>query len=120
VNTDGDSLVNTSDTNDDLDGDTVWPFYDRQSDAVEAWGGTDSLDACPEISSDDAWPPDFNNDTVVNALDLNFYRGVLGTGYGYGGEIGRLYQRRLDLNADGVINALDMALLRPHLGTMCS
>jgi hypothetical protein len=121
VNTDGDSLVNTSDTNDDLDGDTVWPFYDKQSDAVETWGGTDSLDACPDSSSDDAWPPDFNNDTVVNAIDMNYYRGgVLGTGYGYAGQIGRLYQRRLDLNGDHVVNVLDLLLLRPHIGTMCS
>jgi len=110
VDTDGDTLVNTIDTNDDNDG---------FSDTVEAWDGTDSLDACPDNVGDDAWPPDFNNDTVVNALDVNVYRGILGSGYGYAGSEGRLYQRRPDLNGDGVINTVDFALLRPYMGTMC-
>ena len=67
-----------------------------------------------------AWPPDFNNDTVVNALDVNVYRGILGTGYEYSGRAGWLYQRHPDLNADGVINTLDVAMLRPLMGTQCS
>jgi hypothetical protein len=120
VDTDGDSLVNTTDTDDDNDNNPDAGFNDNFSDAAEAWDGTDSLDACPDNIDDDAWPPDFNNDTVVNALDLNLYRGILGSGYGYGGAVGWLYQRRPDLNADGVVNALDMILLRPNLGTMCN
>ena len=120
VDTDGDTVVNTSDTNDDYDGNTVWPFYDKQADSVESWAGTDSVDACPDHSNDDAWPPDFNNDTIVNSIDVVYYRNVMGTGYGYPGSIGRLYQRRLDINGDKVINVLDMILLKPHMGTQCS
>ena len=120
VDTDGDTVVNTSDTNDDYDGDGDPAFNDRQSDAAEAWAGTDSLDACPEDSNDDAWPPDFNNNTIVNAIETATYKGMLGTAYGYPGSEGRQYQRRLDLNGDGAVNALDPLLLRIHMGTMCN
>jgi hypothetical protein len=120
VDTDGDTLVNTSDPNDDGDGNPATPqFNDTFADTVEIWAGTDSLDACPDNSSDDAWPPDFNNDTVVNSLDLVRFREVIGTGYGYSGSVGWLYQRRLDLNGDRVINVLDLSLMRPYMGTMC-
>jgi hypothetical protein len=121
VDTDGDTLVNTSDSNDDGDGNPATPaFNDTFADTAEIWIGSDSLDACPDNVNDDAWPPDFNNDTVVNAVDLNYFRGgVLGTGYGYAGSTGWKYQRRLDLNGDHIINILDTMLLRPSMGKMC-
>ncbi len=122
VDTDGDTLVNTSDTNDDDDGNPEDPDWNDGwfSDALEAWGGTDSLDACPEDTNDDAWPPDFNNDGRVMSFDTLFLR--LSIGSVYGGsyyERDRTYNRRYDLNMNGSVNSLDVLFLRPYIGITC-
>ena len=123
VDTDGDTLVNTGETNDDDDGNPEDPDFNDGwfSDTLEAWNGTDSLDGCPENSNDDAWPPDFNNDGRVQGLDILFLR--LSIASTYGGtwwERDRTYNRRYDLNMDGVINGLDVLFIRPYLGLLCS
>jgi hypothetical protein len=123
VDTDGDTLVNTADTNDDDDGNWEDPDFNDGwfSDALEAWNGTDALDGCPENSSDDAWPPDFNNDRRVQGLDILFLR--LSIASTYGGtwwERDRTYNRRYDLSMDGVVNGLDVLFIRPYLGQLCS
>ena len=123
VDTDGDTLVNTDDTNDDDDGNWEDPDFNDGwfSDALEAWNGTDALDGCPENSNDDAWPPDFNNDRRVQGLDILFLRLSLASTYGgTWWERDRTYNRRYDLNMDGVINGLDVLFIRPYLGQLCS
>jgi hypothetical protein len=123
VDTDGDTLVNSSDTNDDDDGNWDWEdpdFNDGFTDAKEAWIGSDSLDACPEGSSDDAWPPDINNDGRVQGFDALFLRPAIGAVYGDTFEQDRLYNRRLDLDTNGVIQGFDALFIRPQIGMICS
>jgi hypothetical protein len=123
VDTDGDTLVNTSDTNDDDDGNLLDPDWNDGwfSDGLEVWTGTDTLDGCPENTSDDAWAPDFNNDGRVIGLDVLFLR--LSIASTYGGtwwERDRTYNRRYDLNANGVVNSLDVLFMRPYIAMYCS
>ena len=55
----GDPCPNDSDCDDD-----------QFSDYIELYLGTDPVDACPDAITDDAWPPDMNNDTRANVLDV--------------------------------------------------
>lgn len=100
----------------DADGDTI-PDADDPDDDNDAYGdivevsiGTDPLDACPDDPSDDAWPPDINNDGAVNVLDIYLYKGPI-----YGS-----YDRRFDLNADGGVNVLDLWMYRSVIGMSCT
>ena len=70
---------------------------------------TDPLSACPLDQYHDAWPPDVNNDGVVNILDVLRYKPVL-----HGP-----YDRRYDLNTDGATNILDVLLYKGVLDTPC-
>ena len=122
VDTDGDTLVNTSDTNDDDDGNWDDPdFNDGFTDTKEAWIGTDSLDACPDSSSDDAKPADINNDRMVQGFDALFIRNAIGAVYGgTNWELDRLYNRRLDLDMNGFIQGMDAMFIRPQIGQICT
>lgn len=113
VDTDGDTTVNTTDTDDDNDGYT---------DPKEANMGTDSLDKCSDTVSnpwgaptDDAWPPDFDQSHVVNVIDVIKFKPVLLTIPG-----SHFYDRRFDLTGDNVINVLDVINLKPRLLTSCT
>lgn len=106
TDTDGDGQGDACDSDDDEDG---W------DDADEAFITTDPLDDCADLSSDNAWPPDINNDTLVQALDVLYLRPVLGTGQGQPG-----YTPRYDLDTNGWIQALDVLYIRPLLGQSCT
>ena len=101
----------------DTDGDT----YDLW---IETWLGTDATKACaatgaitnpgdvPGHTNDepvDNFPPDLNDDQVVNLGDILFmappvFFSVRGTG---------TYSQRADLNGDGVVNLGDILFLAP-------
>jgi CSLREA domain-containing protein len=51
---------------------------DGWSDAAEGVIGTDPLDACRDDPSDNAWPPDFNNDSFVDISDVSTVTGLWG------------------------------------------
>jgi hypothetical protein len=119
VDTDGDTVVNTDDTDDDTDGDPDDGFNDNFSDATELWGGTDSLDACPDDANDDAWPADFDNNAWVNVGDVLQYKPTLGARYGGTGYKDYLYQRRQDFDMNGWINIGDVLLIKPIMGKRC-
>jgi hypothetical protein len=87
----------------DMDGDG-W------TNGAEAVIGTDPADACPDDPSDDAWPPDINNDRSVNILDVLLFKG----------PISGAYDSRYDLNADSAINILDVLLYKPLIGMACT
>jgi M6 family metalloprotease-like protein len=81
--------------------------------------GTDPLDDC----GPDAWPPDFNNDRVVNIVDLNqLLPPPLGV-WGLTADDPN-WSPRHDLYPDGVINIVDLnkLLLAPlgAFGTSCT
>jgi CSLREA domain-containing protein len=71
--------------------------------------GTDPLDACPDDTSDDAWPPDTDNTGSVSITDVLLYKPVL---------VGP-YNPRYDLNASDTINIMDVLLYKPVLGASC-
>jgi hypothetical protein len=110
ADTDGDGTFNLYDSDDDNDG---------TADADENYIGTDSLDACPDSSDDDAWPPDINNDTRGNLFDLMEYiaANALPSEQGVDPE----YDKRLDLTADGTINLFDIMtfIALDALGSQC-
>jgi hypothetical protein len=109
ANTDGEWPPNPDDSDDDNDGFT---------DVRENHMATDSLDACADDGTDDAWPADTNNDHSVNVLDLFGFIAPIRHLGGYYGEPD--YNRRFDTNADWGINVLDLFALVPHLGTGCT
>lgn len=91
LDTDGDGLGDVCDPDDDNDG---------FGDVVEVYLGTDPLDACPDGTSDDAWPLDQNRDKFINlGGDLRDYPSKIGCNVANNPQC-----RRLDLNGDGFIN----------------
>jgi len=110
--TDGDTVMNTSDPDDD---------NDHFSDTVENYMGTDSLDSCSDAvynpwsaPKDDAWPPDTDNNGLFNVIDILPFKGVLPSALGLPS-----YNRRLDMNGNGIDNVADVLLLRPYILTIC-
>ena len=106
TDTDGDGEGDACDSDDDDDG---W------DDTDEAFIATDPLDDCADLSSDNAWPPDINNDRRVQGLDILFLRPALGKQQGQPG-----YIYRYDLDTNGWIQGLDILYMRPLLGQLCT
>jgi len=108
----------------DSDGDGEWdPFDpcpadpdcddDAFDDPLEVYLRTDPTDACPDNSSDDAWPPDINKDTQANILDVLLFKPVIMTSVPPSPV-------RFDLNADNNIDILDTILYKPVIMTQCT
>ena len=84
-------------------------------DEIEVAIGTDPLDACPDNSSDMAWPPDFDNNKVVNIIDV-----VLLAQHFPSDQGEPKYSVRYDLNADRAINILDVVLWAKYFKRACT
>lgn len=74
---------------------------DDFSDFQESYMGTDLQDDCPDDSGDDAWPPDMDNDTDADIVDVlaAFKDKVL---------IPAAYDERSDFDADGDLDIVDV------------
>ncbi|KKS83891.1 MAG: Carbohydrate-binding protein [Candidatus Gottesmanbacteria bacterium GW2011_GWA1_43_11] len=84
---------------------------DGFTDYVESYMGTDVNLACGA----DAWPPDFNNDGLVDNADQTL---VI---FHYGSSVGSAgYDRRYDLDADEIISILDLILVEDYFGATCA
>jgi hypothetical protein len=114
---DGDTLLNIGEdpctVNPDCDGDLY-------SDFEETFMGTDPISACPATQAPhdedpDAWPPDFNDDTAVNVLDINVMKPAFFSSFP-----GPPYDVRLDLKSDGNINVLDINRMKPLFFSTCT
>jgi hypothetical protein len=116
LDTDGDGMGNACDADDDNDSlgktDSVERLYFR--DEIEAFVGTDPLDACSDDYSDAAWPPDFNNDGKVGLRDAVALLVRLGSKDG-----NWRYSARYDLDADGRIGWQDALIFARYLGETC-
>lgn len=83
---------------------------DGFTDAVENYIGTDPYKSCGA----NAWPPDFNNDGVVNVTDTLRYKGTLPR------VAVSAADRRLDLDANGTLNVIDVLKLKPYMLKQCT
>jgi hypothetical protein len=117
LDTDGDGAGDACDEDDDNDSlgktDSAGRLY--FCDEIEAFVGTDPLDACPDNRSDAAWPPDFNNDRKVDFRDAVAPVVRLGSKQG-----DWRYSPRYDLDADGRIGWQDAVILGRYLGATCA
>ena len=77
----------------------------------EASIGTDPADPCPDNAMDDAWPMDFNMNTMVNIIDVLFFATPILSGQ---------YDSRFDLNANGAVNIIDVLMFGPFIGRSCT
>jgi hypothetical protein len=95
--------------------------------AAETTIGTDPLRHCdpqPGANDDpppDAWPPDFNDNQLVNGSDWVSFNPRFGArSDGTPGQGGFPYNIRWDLNANGLINGADMLQLNPFMFNRCA
>ena len=88
---------------------------DDSDDEDECHLGTDPLDACPDSTSDDAWPPDTKIDTKVDILDVVKFRPVI---LHCSGD--PAYNIRYDLVINNCIDILDVVKLKPYLWLQCT
>jgi hypothetical protein len=88
---------------------------DDFTNSAEQYLGTDPADACPDNTSDDAWPLDMNKDKLLNLTgDVAKYVGKISC------SLSSPACRRLDLNADGVVNLTrDVGMYTGRLGQTC-
>lgn len=94
-------------------------FPDPDNDAFptiyETEIGTDPQDDCPDDPTDDAWPPDVNNDTSVNILDIVLLKPAMDHCWP-----SSLYDARLDMNADRCVDNTDVDIVSKYIGTQCT
>jgi len=89
------------------------PLTDSDGDgfnnAIEMFIGTDQFDACPDNSSDAAWPPDINNDRKVDVPnDILAVSRKNGTN-----------ERRYDLSTDGKVDTKDADIVISYYNKSC-
>jgi hypothetical protein len=75
--------------------------------------------ATPAISDEggpDAWPPDFNDNQLVNGADFLTMNPLFGSTAGGGSP----YDARYDLSGNGVINGQDILQMNPFFGKRCT
>jgi hypothetical protein len=96
------------------------PDCDGFTTLVEAFVGTDAVDACNTTSTAtdeiiDAWPSDFNDSRSTNLSDVI----LMGPSYNKSNSQAG-YNARFDLNASNSVNLSDVILLGPFYNKSCS
>ena len=85
---------------------------DGFDDETEEYLRTDRSDNCADDSNDSAWPPDLNNDKLVNNTDIDLIKTRL-----FKKAVGQ--NRRYDLNRDKTINVGDVIVLGKFFNKGC-
>jgi Ca2+-binding RTX toxin-like protein len=88
--------------------------------AAEAFIGTNLWSPCSLTTAAndeplDAWPPDLNDNKLVNAADWLTFNSRLASHEGSAN-----YSRRWDLNGSGIITGADLLQMAPLFGRSCS
>jgi hypothetical protein len=94
--------------------------------AAESYLGTEAGQHCAANSganneaSPDAWPPDFNDNQIVNGQDVGKFAGAYGNTVA-GGPYGTppLPGERFDFNGNGIINGQDIGKYAFYYGLSC-
>ena len=115
VDTDGDTILNPADTDDDDDGIANAIWNDGFTDTQENWTRTDSLSACSLTTSHYAWPADTNNSGFVDIFDIVPFRNPFFSSPG-----ASRYNARFDLSGAPPIDIFDVLLLAPHFFKGCT
>lgn len=102
------SFVVSASANNDNDNDGF-------TNSAEIFIGTDPNDNCADSSTDAAWPPDIDNNKIIQIADISAVGGLGGTYVGHPN-----YLRRYDINADGKINNTDVNIVGARFGGTCS
>jgi hypothetical protein len=105
LDSDGDTVVDANDADDDNDG---------FADIIELYLGTDHRSACASDPGHQAWPADFNSDRVSDLLDVVYLKPAFRTRLGDPG-----FDRRCDLNADSAVDVLDVIAMKPYFKDRC-
>ncbi len=84
---------------------------DNFGDYIESYIGTDLNKACGA----GAWPPDVNDDAVVNTADIDLVSSAFGTE-----SVDAGYVKRYDLDADLKIDLSDISLVGSYSGKTCA
>jgi hypothetical protein len=84
-------------------------------DYEELWVGTNPLDPCadtttPNDEADDKWPPDLDDNRVINVLDIGKFYGHLNYCQGDAS-----YVKRFDLNADTCVDQTDVNMVGAYI-----
>ncbi|MCJ7509548.1 MAG: hypothetical protein MUP14_01485 [Dehalococcoidia bacterium] len=92
------------------------PDCDDFTDSAEQYLDTDPQDACPDNTSDDAWPLDINKDGSITVTgDISNFSGHIGAHPG-----DPKWWQRLDFNADGGTTVVgDVFLYRGKVDQKC-
>ena len=106
LDTDGDTIFNPSDSDDDNDGST---------DAQEHWMATDSLVDCNNGTGLPDWGSDFDGNKTVTITDLVPFKNSFAAVYGT-----PAYASRFDLDASSGVNITDLVPFKPQFATSCS
>ena len=113
----GDAEGDDCDTDDDNDSLGLGvPLYLR--DSIEISAGTDPLDNCALTTTRfdepvDAWPPDFDDNQLVDSLDFALFKMDFSSPP-------KPYDPRADLNADTLVNSLDFAVWKLYYTFKCT
>jgi len=105
VDTDGDGTNNTNDSDDDNDKHPTNSVVGV--DVNEIYLAVDSMDNCPDNTSDEAWWPDMDNNTRINIIDVVKFVGPFLSRFG-----DPLFDRRVDLFPNNWINIQDVVMMR--------
>ena len=83
--------------------------------------GTDPNDDCPDNTSDDAYPADFDKNRIVNVFDI-----LTGLGPQVGktsldpGWVPTGKRANLDTPSNQIVNVFDILRLSAHIGYICT
>ena len=110
LDSDGDTIPNPSDSDDDNDSFT---------DVVENYIATHSLVGCADTTTnndewDDKWGPDATDNRDINILDVLKFKPAFNSAPGDSN-----WRRRFDLDTSGPINILDILKIKPHFNGSC-
>jgi nitrous oxidase accessory protein NosD len=126
-NADGDALGDVCDNCPAFSTSWIVPAGDGDCDGFtdvrEAWIGTSPTDRCADTGPpgtddevDDKWPPDYNDDQAVNALDFVRWK----MDFPDAMPLNSPAAQRSDLNADNAVNVLDFVVWKAYFPSTCS
>lgn len=89
--------------------------YDGFTNQNELYIDTDPFDDCADAYGDDAWPPDFNDDTLVDVTDAMMFLAHFPSGLPSPG-----FDPRYDMQPNGAIDVIDALIFLAYFPSTCA